>query len=89
MTLYSESLKAAAGTCDVILNTVSANHEFMAGGLSKWSTRLTFAELSFLPLLRVSVLAFAVKARFCMSIHPADFACSDLGRVLVVNDPPA
>ena len=26
-----ESLKAAAGSCDVILNTVSANHEFMVG----------------------------------------------------------
>jgi hypothetical protein len=48
-----------------------------AGGVSRTSTQLTSNLLPLFRIRRVSV----------MSIRPEGKSCSDLGRVLVLNDP--
>ena len=47
-----------------------------AGGLTRTSTR---------PILNL----LPPPPRLCMSVHPDDNSCPDIGRVLVLSDPPA
>jgi len=69
-----------------------------AGGLWRTSTRPTLNVLLLLHYLHLLLLhpsssSFSSSSytcsSVCMSIHPKGKPCSDLGRVLILNDPPA